>query len=64
MHLVNNVGPDICCFAVTRFISSTTKGYWNGVKHILEYPRRSIHMSLFYFEESKSELIDNADAKY
>ena len=64
--LANSTLPDIC-FAVNllaRFSSSPTKRHWNGVDHILEYPRRTIVMSLFYSEESKTKLIGYADAEY
>ena len=58
--------PDIC-FAVNllaRFSFSPIKGHWNGVEHMIEYPRRTIVMGLFYPEESKTKLFDYADAEY
>ena len=66
VHLTNNIWPDIC-FAVNllaRFSFSPIKGHWNGVEHMIEYPRRTIVMGLFYPEESKTKLIDYADAEY
>ena len=66
VHLANNTRPDIC-FAVnllTRFNSSPTKGYWNCVEYILEYPRSTMFMDLFYSEEFKAELINYANAEY
>ena len=64
VHLTNNIWPDIC-FAVNllaRFSFSPIKGHWNGVEHMIEYPRRTIIMRLFYFEESKTKLIVYEDA--
>ena len=64
--LVNNIWPDIC-FAVNllaRFSFSPIKRHWNGVEHMIEYPRRTILMGLFYFEESKTKLFGYADAEY
>ena len=55
------------CFAVNllaRFSFSPIKGHWNGVEHMIEYPRRTIVMGLFYPGESKTKLIDYADAEY
>ena len=55
VHLTNNISPDIC-FAVnllSRFSFSPIKGHWNGVEHMIDYPRRTIVMCIFYFEESK-----------
>ena len=66
VHLTNNIWPDIC-FAVNllpRFCFSPIKGHWNGVEHMIEYPRKTIVMSLFYSEESKTKLIGYADAEY
>ena len=66
MKLTNNIWPDIC-FAVNllaRFSFSPIKRHWNGVEHMIEYPRRTIVMGLFYPEESKTKLIGYADAEY
>ena len=66
VHLTNNFWP-VICFAVNllaRFSFSPIKGHWNGVEHMIEYPRRAIVMGLFYSEESKTKLISYADAKY
>ena len=66
VHLTNNIWPDIC-FAVNllaRFSFSSIKGHSNGVEHMFEYPRRTIVMSLFYYEESKTKLIVYAEAEY
>ena len=66
VHFTNNIWLDIC-FAVNllaRFSFSPIKGHWNGVEHMIEYPRRTIVMGLFYPEESKTKLIDYADAEY
>ena len=49
VHLTNNIWPDIC-FAINllaRFSFFPIKGHWNGVEHVIEYPRRTIVMDLF-----------------
>ena len=66
VHLTNNIWLDIC-FAVNllaRFSFSPIKGHWNGVEHMIEYPRRTIIMGLFYSEDFKTKLIVYADAEY
>jgi len=66
MYLPNNIRPDIN-FAVSllaRFSSFPTTRHWNGVKHVFRYLRGTIHMGLFYFYESDSQLIGYADACY
>ena len=48
VHLTNNIWPDIY-FAVNllaRFNFSPIKGHLNGFEHMIEYPRRTIVMSL------------------
>ena len=66
VHLTNNIWLDIC-FAVNllaKFSFSPIKGHWNGVEHMIKYPRRTIVMGLFYSEESKTKLIGYTDAEY
>ena len=66
VHLTNNIWPDICFVVnlLARFSFSPIKGHWNGFEHMIEYPRRTIVMGLFYFEESKTKLIGYANAEY
>ena len=66
VHLTNNIWPDICfaVYLLERFSFSPIKGLWNDVEHMIEYPRSTILMGLFYTEESKTKLISYADAEY
>ena len=66
MYLAKSTRPEICFVVglLARFSSSPTKRHWNDAKHILQYLRGTMNMSLFYFNEFKSELIDYADAGY
>ena len=64
MYLANCTRPDIS-FAVNllaRFSSAPTKRHWNGIKHIFRYLRGCVDLGLFYFNNSKQELIGYADA--
>ncbi|XP_047264698.1 secreted RxLR effector protein 161-like [Capsicum annuum] len=66
MYLASNSRQDIS-FAVNllaRFSSSPTRRHWNGIKHIFRYLRETIDMALFYSNESDSQLIGYADARY
>ncbi|XP_070021959.1 secreted RxLR effector protein 161-like [Nicotiana sylvestris] len=66
MYLANNSRPDIALSVslLARFSSSPTQRQWNGIKHIFRYLRETTDMSLFYSNESKSTLVDYADAGY
>lgn len=66
MYLVNSILLDIC-FAVSllaRCSSSPTKTHENDVKHIFKYFWGIIDMRLFYSNEFKPQIIDNANVEY
>jgi len=58
MYLTSYTRPDTI-FAVNlwaRYSSSPTRRHWIGVKHILCYLKGIMNMSLFYPNDSKSDL--------
>ena len=64
LYLAQCTRPNIA-FSVNlliRFNSTPTRRYWNGVKHILRYLRRTIDLGLFYLKEST--LKEYADSRY
>ncbi|XP_035838086.1 secreted RxLR effector protein 161-like [Helianthus annuus] len=66
MFLTNCTRPDIS-FAVnllSRFSSTPTKRHWNGIKHTFRYLRGTVHLGLFYPNDSKEGLVGYADAGY
>ncbi|XP_074376805.1 secreted RxLR effector protein 161-like [Apium graveolens] len=66
MYPANNTRPDIA-FAMNllaRFSSDPTKRHWDGIKHILRYLRGTIDVGLFFPNNSKSQLVGYANAKY
>ncbi|GKB94519.1 secreted RxLR effector protein 161-like protein [Tanacetum coccineum] len=66
MNLTKCTGLDIS-FAVNllaRFISSSTKRYWNGIKHIFRYLRGTTDLSLFCSNNSKQGLVGYARTCY
>ena len=64
MYLASNTRPNISFDVnlLARYSFSPTRRHWNRIKHILRYLRRTMDMSLYYSNLSKSYLIGYADA--
>ena len=57
MYLASNTRPDIAVNLLTKYNSSPTKRFWNGIKHILCYLWGTIDISFFYSNKSNFDLV-------
>jgi hypothetical protein len=66
MYFTNCTRSDIAFLVnlLTRYSSAPTRRHWNGVKHVLRYPRGTTDMGLFYPYCLNPQLIGYADAGY
>ena len=49
---------------LARYSFAPTRGYWNGIKHILRYLKGTSDTGLFYSKESKQQLLGYANVGY
>ncbi|XP_070057630.1 uncharacterized mitochondrial protein AtMg00240-like [Nicotiana tomentosiformis] len=66
MYLTDATRPGIA-FSVNllaRYSSSTTRRYWDGIKHILRYLKGTLDMDLLYSNKGSANLVGYADTGY
>ncbi|XP_070046289.1 secreted RxLR effector protein 161-like [Nicotiana tomentosiformis] len=66
MYLGNATRPDIIFFVnlLARYNYSPTHRHLNGIKHILQYLKKTLDMGLFYSNKGSADLVGYADACY